>query len=348
MATMRLIVCMAMALLVSVATVPPVQAGESTLVINMYGGEYERQWRKNIVAPFETTSGARVLIDTGTSVVTLGKLRAQKGNPQFDAVHMDEFAVLQAFQEELLEPLNLATIPRSRELLTGAIGPENSWLGFQTAFLVVAYNTDRVKVPIASWRDLWKQEFKGKVLIGDITTTLGVYFLAYLSRINGGNERTHIGQAFDELRLHKDSVYKFFTNIDEAGKLLATGEAYLWVTAWDRAYVLMRQGAPVKAVIPMEGSAMWRSTLSIPRGAKNRVLAQQYINFVLAPERQKLHAEGVGIFPTNKNTVLDPQYAALLPTVKEIEAGKLQSLDWDAVNKFRAQWTERWNREITR
>jgi spermidine/putrescine-binding protein len=52
---------------------------------------------------------------------------------------------------------------------------------------IIAYNTNLVKTPPASWADVWKAEFKGKLAIPDISGTSGQQFLMAAARLHGGS-----------------------------------------------------------------------------------------------------------------------------------------------------------------
>ena len=62
-------------------------AAQETLVINSFGGAYEKIHRELVIGPFEKAHNVEVKVITAYSGDTLAQLRAQKDNPQFDVVH---------------------------------------------------------------------------------------------------------------------------------------------------------------------------------------------------------------------------------------------------------------------
>ena len=76
----------------------------------------------------------------------------------------------------------------------------------------------------------------------------------------------------------------------------------------------------------------------------NEALAQKFVQYLLSPPVQALLADSQGVAPANRKTQLSPEVAARVPNPDAI--GKLIRVDWDVVNLKRADWTQRWNREI--
>jgi putative spermidine/putrescine transport system substrate-binding protein len=52
----------------------------------------------------------------------------------------------------------------------------------------LTYNPEKIKTPPTSWRDLWKPEFKGRVGITTLNSTLGTGWLVEVAKMYGGSE----------------------------------------------------------------------------------------------------------------------------------------------------------------
>lgn len=322
-----------------------VVSSAETLVVNCYGGTFEKNWRTDVVQPFEKKSGATVMIETALSLQALAKMKAQKGNPQIDVVSMDEIVAVEALAGGLYDPLDAAKIPNLKNLYPGIVEKDFNYAGFFFSNQAIVYNKDFVKDPPKSWEDLWRPEFKGKILLPDIVTSHGLYLLVKMAQLEGGGEE-NIDPGFEKIKTLKPSVLTYYTAHDQVAKLLTSGEAWIAVWASDRSYALEAAGAPLRTVIPDEGAVMWKSVMGIPKGCKRKDLAEKYINFALEPEQQRLNAEKNFVSPVNKLVKLSPEFAVRMPYAEEV-LSKVHELDWSAVNKYKADWTDRWNREIT-
>ncbi|SNT28964.1 putative spermidine/putrescine transport system substrate-binding protein [Tropicimonas sediminicola] len=70
-----------------------------------------------------------------------------------------------------------------------------------------------------------------------------------------------------------------------------------------------------------------------------------FIDLALSPATQEAYAEELLFGPTNSKAELSEQAAAdTINTPDEVEA--LLQLDWPFVISQRADWTERWNRDV--
>ena len=117
----------------------------------------------------------------------IAKLTAAKGGPRpFDVAILDEGPALDAIDAGLIAKYDPAKSPAFAELLPqfqGAYGPAVTMQA-----IGIAYNPKTVKTPPTSWEDLWKPEYKGRVGITSLASTLGLAFLLDINRLAGGNE----------------------------------------------------------------------------------------------------------------------------------------------------------------
>ena len=163
-------------------------AQSNELVVILPGGTLERVLRKSWVEPFEKKYNAKVIVTTGLTMENLAKLRAQKGNPQIDVVIFDPPGAIPAANEGLLEKLDPGRIPNLKDQYPFEIVKHGLFATQWLANQVLAYNTKFIKEPPKSWADLWKPEYKGKVLLPDISTSHGVFFVSIVSKMQTGTD----------------------------------------------------------------------------------------------------------------------------------------------------------------
>jgi putative spermidine/putrescine transport system substrate-binding protein len=318
------------------------QSNELTVILP--GGTLARAYRKNVVEPLEKKHNARVNVVTGLTMENLAKLRAQKGNPQIDVVIFDPPGAIPAAKEGLLEPLDPEKIPNMKNLYPWGIQKDRFYVTWLTANQVLAYNTKFVKEPPKSWADLWKPEYKGKVVLPDISTSHGVYFLSIVSKMQTGSDLYNTDAAFEKVKSLRGNVLTFYTSHDQVAQLLNSGEA--WLVPWtsDRALTQVAAKAPIAAVVPREGAIYWTSEMGIPRGARGKALAEKYIDLAMSPEVQAMNAQEVFIGPSNRTVKLEGDLANNLPYGERLK--QLIAPDWDKLDQLRDTWTDRWNREV--
>lgn len=73
-------------------------AAAQDLYLAAYGGSTETLFKEKIIPEFEKQTGARVTYVAGNSTDTLAKLQAERNNPQFDVIIVDDAPMQQAVQ----------------------------------------------------------------------------------------------------------------------------------------------------------------------------------------------------------------------------------------------------------
>ncbi|MGH7069796.1 MAG: ABC transporter substrate-binding protein [Acetobacteraceae bacterium] len=322
-------------------------AAPRSLTITSFGGTFQKTVQKDVVAPFEKAANCEVSIVTAVSTVVASRLSAANGHPGIDVAYMDQAPMYIVKHRNLLQKLDLAKIPNAKRIYPIAIDKAGYWIGSLIAMTGLAYNTEKLKTPPASWLDLWKPEYKGHVALPDITQTAGYEFLVEIARLHGGSAK-HIEPGFKAIKELSPSVVTYYKAPDAMARLLTSGEA--WLGPWynDRFNQLKKAGAPVGFVRPKEGAIAIISTLSVPRGAPDPDLAMRYIDFAISASIQGAWDQDMEEGPTNRDVVLPPSMVAssVLPYGAKV-VGSLVALDQETISVELPNWISRWEREIT-
>lgn len=322
-----------------------IASGQSNEVtVTLPGGTLEKVLRKSWIEPFEKKNNAKAIVVTGLTMENLAKLRAQKGNPQIDVVGFDPPGAIPAANEGLLETLDPERIPNMKDHYPWAIQKDRLYVTQWLSNQVLAYNTKFIKEPPKSWADLWKPEYKGKVLLPDISTSHGVFFVSIISKMQTGGDLYNTEAAFAKLKTLRPNVLTFWTSHDQVAQLLNSGEA--WIVPWtsDRALTQVAAKAPVAVTVPKEGAIYFTSHLGIAKGTKNKALAEKYVDTAISAEAQLMNAQEAFLGPANSKVKLEGYLAKNLAYGDQLKV--LVAPDWNKLDQFRDQWTERWNREI--
>ena len=110
-----------------------------------------------------------------------------------------------------------------------------------------------------------------------------------------------------------------------------------------RVAVQIDDGIDINYSSPTEGSLGAFDYWAVTKGASNKELVEQFINFSLAPEQQKNIGQYLHYGPTNKLiTYDDPKYCQLMPC-GTADYSKLWFEDFEYVANNQDVWIERWN-----
>jgi len=324
-------------------------AGAQTeLVVAGYGGSFETIFKQKLAPGFEKKFNAKVNFISGNSTETVARVQAQKDSPQIDVTFVDDGPAYQGQALGLWEPLDPKIVTNLANLYDLARHRDGVGVDMGVVATGLMYNTELFKqrgwAPPSSWNDLARPEHAGHIVIPPIQNSYGLHTLVMFARLNGGSEK-NIGPGFDALRKFRKNVLVFEAQPGKHSELFQSKQAWIGVWGSGRVYALADTGFPVEFVYPREGAVALAVTMNVVKGARNRKLANEFINAMLEQDAQQVWADGFKFGPYNKHVKLPPDLAAKVPYGPE-KVGKLIKIDWEAANAARPQWTERWNKEI--
>jgi putative spermidine/putrescine transport system substrate-binding protein len=328
----------------------PADAQSREVVFYGFGGTHEKNMRERVIPPFEAKHRAKVVYVTGTATSSFAKVRAQKDRPEGDVLWTNDVLHVVGKRLGLYEKLDAQRVTNLKDVIDLARDPENIGVmqGFQAEGL--QYNTRVFKEkgwpPPTSWYDLWKPEFKGRVGLYGASGAYMHYFIPFLARLEGGNER-NVDGAFRKLKELAPAAPTFASAPAELDNLLKQGEVWITFNGSSRVYELAATGFPTDFVYPKEGAIVFGNWFEVLKGAPHPDLAQEFVNYLISAEAQELFARYVFFGPINKHTKLDPETAKRVPHGPE-QLARLVKLDYVAMNEQLAAWTERFNKEIER
>ncbi len=302
---------------------------------------------KNITRPFEAICGCKVVHEVGNNADRLAKLIARKDNPNIDVALLGDYFARSAIKQDLLEPLEMKKISNAVQIYDFAKNPlgNNYGVAFTAYSISIAYRTDKISVPITSWKDLWRPELKGRVALPNITTTQGPPVVFATNRAYGGTD-TNVDPGFKQLAALKANVLTFYNQSSQVASLFAQDE--IWAApigrfAWG---TMLNTGKPLAWARLREGQVGLMNTASIIKGTKNEDLAHQFINFMISKGVQTAQANDLVDSPVNKTIQIKPAKAAQLTTLAEF--ANMRFLDAGYLLGVRDEWITRWNKEIAR
>lgn len=319
-----------------------------TLVINSFGGSYEKTHRKLVIEPFEKKYGVTVKIITAYSSDTLAQLRAQKENPQFDVVHFSGGLETIAATDGLLAPIKPSELENYGQMYPFAVAGIEKGIGpmYKTAVIGLLYNTEKANPAPKSWKDIANPAYANHILMTDAASnTYGMLGMLMINKVNGGT-LDDITPGLDFIKGLLDTS-TIVSKSPEIQQNFAQGNAWVAPYAQDYASTLIKAGLPVKFIQPEEGGVLAPITVNLVAGRPNRDLALKFIDFSIRAEASKGWAEALRYSPTNKTVELAPEIAGEVVYGEE-QAGKLVSFDANKIGANRPGWNEAWARAISK
>lgn len=240
----------------------------------------------DVIKQFEQKFNAKVKYDTFESNESLyAKIKA--GNPGYDIIVPSDYMVKIMVGDKLVENLNLTNIPNRKNLSARFqnlnYDPNNQHsIPYQWGTQGIGYNIKATGGEIDSWAAMFDPKYKGRVaFLDDMRATLGVIQVYKGFSLNSIN-KDEINQAKEALIADRENILAFHP--DTGQDLLAQGQVDLVAEYSGDIFQLMEKNPDIRYAIPKEGTIFWTDNLVIPKGAPNKELAEQFINFILEPE----------------------------------------------------------------
>jgi putative spermidine/putrescine transport system substrate-binding protein len=251
----------------------------------------------DLVKVFEQRTGSRVevtLIDTDDALwEKISMHQAQ----DFDVFAVNTAELQRYVSRELVLPIdtaalpNLATqLPRFRDLkaIPGIVHGSSVYaIPYTYAEMGLIYDRKQVTDAPDSITALWDPRYRGKVL----AYNSGTHNFSLAMQSLGKKTPFRLTPqdwpaAVDQLIALRRNALSFYTHPDESVELfLRHGAALMLANYGTQQLQLLKQaGADVGYVIPKEGALAWLDCWTITRGARNKALAEAWINYMLEKE----------------------------------------------------------------
>lgn len=261
---------------------------------------------QTVIDKFQQTYNVRVNYSTFSSnEEMLAKLMA--GGSDYDIVVASDYMVGVLQKQNLIQPIDKDSIANFKNLdpneLNLEFDPGNRYsIPYMWGDACIAVDTSKIKTPIKSYADLWNPKFKNSIVVlDDERAVIGMALKKLGYSINETSPKA-LAEAKKELISLKPNIKAY--DSDSPKTLLVNGEASLGFVWGTEVALARRENKNIQAVIPSEGLFLQQDNFTLPTGAKNKDLAEQFINFILEPE---ISAEISKAFPyANPNLAAHP------------------------------------------
>ncbi|EKS4343762.1 extracellular solute-binding protein [Clostridium sporogenes] len=241
---------------------------------------------QSVIEQFEKEYNVKVNYSTFSSnEEMLAKLMG--GNVPYDLVVTSDYAIEIMTKQKLVQPIDKNNVPNlaniDKNVLDLAFDPKNTYsLPYMWGGNNIVIDKTKITKKITSFNDLWDSQFKNSmVILDDPRVMIGLALQKNGYSINTKNPK--------ELQKAKEDLIKLMPNVkafdSESPKtLLINGEAsigYVWGT---EAYLAKLENPNLEVVLTKEGVIPQYDNFVIPKKAKNKKLAEEFINFIYKPE----------------------------------------------------------------
>ena len=323
-------------------------AGKEVRLLS-WGGTIRQTFEvEGFAKKFEEKTGYKfVLVSKATSALIISTAIAQKNDPQVDVVMCDVGAWTRGIDQGIFAKLDTKAIPNLNDVYSVArikdvgVSPYGQIMCF-------IYNPEIFKekgwAKPKRWADIFRPEFAGMISIPPADNTYGLVTLVMLAR-NGGGGESNIEPGFEAEKKLAPGVVTWETTYSRLGQLFQAREIAITIFSSGSAFDLKKKGFPVDYVIP-EDTTIVPVGLGMMKGCPNPEGANALINFITSPEFLAFRAKQFNNVPLNRKTKLDAETSKRM-VVNEAMFDKMKGVDWSITNQHRAEWVERWEKEIS-
>ena len=265
-----------------------------------------------LIKEFEAETGIQVIYETFDSNDAM-EAKLKQGGTRYDIVFPSESSITKLVNQNLLQKLDHSKIKGleniSPFLLNSPVDKGNQYtVPYFWGTVGIMVNTKYIDPEsIQTWNDLWKEDFKNKVLVLDGNReALGMALQSLGYSLNSKNE--------DELKAAEQKLKELKSNVravlnEEIKTMMKLEEAPIGMGYSGDAAAVAEENPNVQYILPKDGSAVWTDNFAIAHTAVNIEGAYAFINFMLRPENAARNAEYVGYSTPNEKAkeLMDPE-----------------------------------------
>ncbi len=301
-----------------------------------------------LLREFEQRHGVRVVVDTFSSNEEL-LAKLQGGATGYDVVVPSDFMAAIMMAQGLvaeLDPVHLSNaLTLEDHLQQLPFDPTHRYaVPYLWGTVGIGYDSAVVFPPPDSWAVLWDPRYAGKIsMLNDQREVLGAALRWMGASMNTKNPQ--LIEAAKTRLLTQKALVKAYAS-DHYDQLLAAGDVVL-AHGWGGGAIAraMRDRPSIRYVVPKEGGTVWADCLVVLKSSQKKVLATQFINYLLEPQVAAQTAERLLFASANKAarpfiSVRILENPAIYPPLN-----LLPRLEWvtdvgEALRQYDRAWTE--------
>ncbi|MCR4369076.1 MAG: thiamine ABC transporter substrate-binding protein [archaeon] len=329
----KIIVLIAAAFLLLGCTQP--ESEKPVLTIYTYDSMVGEYGLGPVVVPrFEEQCNCEVkMLAKGDAGQVLTTLILEKDFPKADiAIGIDDSMLPQALRADVLEqftPNNIGVVPEELRFGKGYLTP------YDYGYFAFMYDNEKVDADFSSFDGLLDSSLRDSVAIQNPrTSSPGLGLLLWSIAVYGDPGYKDFWREF------RPNILAVTDSWDESAGLFAAGEAPVYHTyATSPPYYASEGKTNLVGAIFREGHYVQIEGMGIVKGAKNRALAEQFIEFSLTEGFQKEIPTNQYMFPANSQVAMPEEFE-----LYAVKPSKTLSLDPELVEEKQEEWILEWEK----
>ena len=274
-------------------------SGKQELYVYNWGANIDPEINKM----FEEEFNCRIIYETYDSNESM-YVKVKQGSNSYDVIFPSDYMIEKMIKEDMLHEINKENIPNIANiqpyLLNREFDPGNKYsVPYFWGTFGILYNTEMVEGPVESWSVLWDEKYSKQILMYDSQRDSLGLALKYLGYSMNSRDPKELKEAEELLIKQRPLVLAYYT--DQIMEMMMGEEAAIGVVYSGDAVFAMYENDKLAYAVPKEGSNVWFDSTAIPKTAKNKELAEQYINFLCRDEISRMNTEEVMYSTANKN-----------------------------------------------
>ena len=309
------------------------------LVIYTYDS-FTASWglQSKVIPPFEEKYGVNVtVLPQGDVSGIIDKLQIEKDDPRADiALGIDNSMLHMALEKDLLETYTPPDIDRVNQSLI--FDPDHHLIPYDYGYIAIVCDKrlmEERNLPVPkNLTDLARDVYRDQILFIDpATSSTGASFMIWASQVTGED----YPQFVEDLAKNSRTVYDTWDNMYYNG--YKAGEAPIAISyGLDSAYEMSYYGDHNITVVPDDHGYRQIEGGGIVKGAKNRSLAEKFIQYMISDEFQE-HVESNVMLPVVESVEVSEnfrEYGKFADEHAEASPDVIRENYWD--------WLDEWDR----
>ena len=295
------------------ATDSEIEALRGTTLYVYNWGEYISDGADDSIdvnAEFTKRYGIKVVYDTfDNNEVMYSKLKS--GGVSYDVVIPSDYMIERMIAEGMLEKIDFSNIPKfsyiPEKYRNLDYDPEGEYsIPYTVSYVGLIYNTKMVEEAPDSWTALWDERYTNNILM--FNNPRDAFAIAQSILGQDYNMDTEAGwRTAAALLKEQKSVNPVYVN-DEVFLKMEAGEAALAPYYVGDYYLMKQNNEDLAFVYPKEGVNYFVDAACILKGAKNKLAAELYLNFLNEPDIALANAEYICYGSPNSAVYDNPDY----------------------------------------
>lgn len=319
------------------------------------GGSWARKMDKALITPFQKEHGVTVNLQTyGDPSTMLSKIKA--GQASVDAMLMTDPPLYQGIKDDIWGTLRTKNIPNLDRITT--FKPSN--VPYDTGDGIhhvpntygaygVVHNTKQTSSTPKRWKDLYRNDLKGKLTFSQFTApVVGTAALDLGYDINEfATDDAKVKKVWERVKKQNKYMYQWWDSATTAQQLYTNASAVagnFWV---GRTRVLNNENnVPVTYSLPKDGAVGYVSAWAINSNIDDpkRYTCEKLLNYILADEPSRKLAEIISYAQANKISN-PPQSYKSIPDRRHPD--RIHVWDQKKFQEHQQQWSQKFQ-EIVR